>query len=127
MTRYQYQLDYGMGYEDVFLDEQQSAGAQDFETWLATVEAEGGAWRARVLGDGIVVKEREFRCKVIQSRVQPDGSVEHVVQCSGGQVTVHQHEDGHLTGSAQPGYVGDSDQALERAYEAVRALDAHVS
>ena len=126
MTRYQYQVDYGEGYEDVYLTEQDAADSENFDKWIATVETEGRACRARVLGDGIVVKEREFKCKVVQSRVQPDGSLEHVVQCSGGQVTVTQHGDGHLMGSAQSGYVGDADHALERAYEAVRALDAHV-
>ena len=69
-----------------------------------------------------MVEERDFRCAVAQSRVQPDGSTQYVVRCSGGQVTVERHKDGRLTGRAQSGYVGDADLALQRAFEVVGRL-----
>lgn len=37
-------------------------------------------------------------------------------------VVVEEQPDGSLSGSAQSGYVGDTDYAIERAFEAVRAL-----
>lgn len=123
MTNYQYQVDYGSGYEDVFPEydaapnEEQLAAA-----WLATVEAEGGANRARVLSGGQVVAERVFDCAVVESRARPDGSIRYLVHCAGGEVVVYEGTDESLSGSARSGYVGDADQAVERALEAVRTL-----
>ena len=113
---YQYQIDYGNGYEDVPTDE---AGAA---AWLAEVEREGLARRARVLSGEQVVEERDFACAVVESRTQPGGTTRHFVHCAGGDLIVEEQPDGTLSGSARSGYVGNIDRALERAYEAVRAL-----
>jgi hypothetical protein len=86
------------------------------------VEAEGDARRARVVSVGQVIAERIFDCVVVESRVQPGGSTRYLVHCPGGDFAVEEEPDGGLSGSARPGYVGDADQALERAFEAVRAL-----
>lgn len=122
--RYEYQVDYGEGYEEAFPTEQERVRGAEVSpsAWLAGVEAEGTARRARVLSGGQVVEERDFTCAVTQSRVQPDGNTLYVVQCSGGQVTVERHKDGSLTGGAQSGYVGDADLALQRAIEVVGNL-----
>ena len=120
---YQYQIDYGAGYEDMYpqLDvaAEQEEGAA---AWLATVEAESNARRARVLSDGQVIAERIFDCVVVESRTQPGGSTRYLVHCPGGEVIVEEQAGGSLSGSARPGYAGDADQAAERAFEAVRAL-----
>ena len=119
----QYQIDYGAGYEDVYPGREVTARQEeDAAAWLAAVEAEGAARRARVLSGGQVVAERVFDCAVVQSRVQPGGSTRHLVHCPGGDFDVDEEPGGRLSGSARPGYVGDADQALERAFEAVRAL-----
>ena len=123
MTNYQYQVDYGSGYEDVFPEyDATSNQVQLVAAWLATVEVEGGAHRARVLSGGQVVAERVFDCAVVESRTRPDGSTRHLVQCAGGEVVVNEGADGSLSGSARSGYVGDADRAVERALEAVRLL-----
>lgn len=120
---YQYQIDYGAGYEDVYPEREdttrQMAGAA---AWLAAAEAEGGARRARVLSGGQVIEERVFDCVVVESRIRPGGSTRYLVRCPGGEVTAELEPGGSLSGSALPGYVGDAEQALERAFEAVRAL-----
>lgn len=38
------------------------------------------------------------------------------------EVVVYEGADGSLSGSARSGFVGDADQAVERALEAVRTL-----
>jgi hypothetical protein len=49
-VNYQFQVDYGAEYEEVFpVDDSTSNPEHLFASWLATVEAEGGAQRARVL------------------------------------------------------------------------------
>ena len=54
--------------------------------------------------------------------VSPDGGMQYVVQCPGGQIIVERKIDGQLNGYAQPGYVGDTDLALLRAFEVVSKL-----
>ena len=93
--------------------------------WLAAVEAEGSARRARVVSDGQVIAERVFDCVVVESRIQLGGSTRYLVHCPGGEVIVKEEPGGGLSGSARPGYVGDANQALERAFEAVRALSGN--
>ena len=120
---YQYQVDYGAGYEDVYPEHDVSADrGQSVAAWLAALEAAGGAHRARAVSDGQVIAERVFGCVVVESRTQPDGNTRYLVHCPGGEVSVEEEAGGGLSGSARPGYVGDADQALERAFEAVRAL-----
>jgi hypothetical protein len=120
---YQYQIDYGAGYEDVYPERVGAARQEeDAAAWLSAVEAEGGARRARVVSGSQVIAERVFDCVVVESRTRPNGSTRHLVHCPGGEVIVEQEPGGGLSGSARPGYVGDADQALEHAFEAVRAL-----
>jgi hypothetical protein len=69
-----------------------------------------------------VIMERVFDCVVVESRTQPGGSTRYLVHCPGGEVIVEEQAGGSLSGSARPGYVGDANQAEERAFEAVRAL-----
>lgn len=122
--QYRYQVDYGGGFMDVFPDEQEVLlDDEEYPSrWLTSVETEGAVHRARVLLGDEVVEERDFTCSVSQNRVHPDGHTEYSVQCSGGSITVQRRSGGKLTGYAQPGYVGDADIALERAFEAVRKL-----
>ena len=123
MTNYQYQVDYGSGYEDVFPEYDAASNQEQLAAaWLATVEAEGDAHRARVLSGGQVVAERVFDCALVESLARPDGSIRHLVHCAGGEVVVHEGADGSLSGSIRSGYVGDADQAVESALEAVRVL-----
>jgi len=121
MMLYQYQVDYGAGYEDASY-----GGTANQEenpvAWLAAIEAEGLARRARVLSGGQVIEERIFDSAVVQTRTQPDGSTQHVVQGPGGEITVDERADGSLSGSVRSGYIGDEDRALERAFEAVKKL-----
>ena len=119
---YQYQIDYGNGFEDVPPDDVVGADWAAALAWLAQVEREGDARRARVLSDGQVVEERDFGCTVVESSTQPGGGQRHVVHCAGGDIVVEEQPDGSLSGAARTGYVGNIDRALERAYEAVRAL-----
>ena len=120
---YQYQIDYGAGYEDVYPEREVAAQQEEgAEAWLAAVEAEGSARRARVVSGGQVVAERVFDCVVVESRTQPGGSTRYLVHCPGGEISVEEGPDGAMSGSARPGYVGDAEQALERAFEAARAL-----
>lgn len=119
---YRYQIDYGNGYEDVTPDAATTADEAGAAAWLAEVESEGGAHRARILAGEQVVEERDFGCTVVQSRTQPKGTTRHVVHCAGGDVVVEEQPDGTLSGETRAGYVGNPDRALERAYEAVRAL-----
>ena len=120
---YQYQIDYGAGYEDVYPERDGAARQEeDAAAWLAAIEAEGRARRARVVSGGQVITERVFDCVVAESRTQPGGSTRYVARCPGGEVIVEEEPGGGLSGSARPGYVGDAEQALERAFEAVRAL-----
>jgi hypothetical protein len=120
---HQYQIDYGNGYEDVPPgDVAGTAGPAAAAAGRAEVEREGDARRARVLSDGRVVEERDFGCVVVESRTRPGGSTRHVVHCAGGDILVEEQPDGTLSGASRPGYVGNADRALERAYEAVRTL-----
>lgn len=120
--QYHYQIDYGNGYEDVFRDLPEGGEMENPSQWLAEVETETAACRARVrLGDEII-EERDFTCAVTQTTVAPDGSAEYSVRCSGGNVTVRRNSGGELTGEAQSGYAGETDVALARAIEAVRKL-----
>jgi hypothetical protein len=121
---YQYQIDYGAGYEDVYPQRDVAAGQEEgAAAWLASVGVEGSARRARVMSDEQVIVERVFECVVVESRTQPGGSTRYLVHCPGGEVIVEEQPGGSLSGSARPGYVGDADQAAERAFEAVRALN----
>jgi hypothetical protein len=120
---YQYQIDYGAGYEVVYpqryVRADQVAGVA---AWLSSVEAEGSARRARVVSGEQIIVERVFDCVVVESRTQTGGRTRHLVHCPGGEVVVEEQAGGSLSGSARPGYVGDADQAAERAFEAVLAL-----
>lgn len=121
--KYQCQIDYGAGYEDVYPEREVAARQEeDAAAWLATVEAEGDARRARVLSGGQVIAERVFDCVVVESRVLPGGNTRYLVHCPGGEVAVEEEPGGGLSGSARSGYAGDADRALERAFAAVRAL-----
>jgi hypothetical protein len=123
--KYQYQVDYGSGYEDFFPDGQELADEdeQNPSLWLAKIEADITARRARVLRGSELVEERDFTCTVSQDFVQPDGSTEYSVQCSGGNISVERDSRGKLTGEVSPGFAGDADTAVERAIEAVRKLN----
>ena len=122
--RYKYQVDYGDGYEEAYPESREVMGneAEEQSAWLASVEAEGRARRARVLFGGEVVLERNYECAVVQSQVEPDGGMQYVVQCPGGQIIIERKIDGQLNGYAQPGYTGDTDLALQRAFELVSKL-----
>lgn len=124
MMLYQYQVDYGNGYEDAFPEGQvvTRGGEENPTAWLASVEAEGTAYRARVMMGSEVIEERSFVCVVAQSRVEPNGNTQYTVQCPGGQVTVERQPGGGLSGSVQSGYVGDTDLAQQRAFEVVSKL-----
>ncbi|MGH9902101.1 MAG: hypothetical protein ACRD68_09860 [Pyrinomonadaceae bacterium] len=121
MMLYQYQIDFGNGYEEASY-----GGAANQEenpaAWLEGVEAQRAAHRARVLSGERVIEERIFDCVVVQSRPLPGGNTQHVVRCRGGEVTVDEQADGSFSGALRPGYVGDEGLALDRAVEAVRAL-----
>ena len=91
--------------------------------WLVSVEAEGSARRARVVSGEQVIVERVFDCVVVESRTQPGGSTRYLVHCPGGEVIVERQQGGGLSGSVRPSHVGDADQAMERAFEAVRTLN----
>ncbi|MBD0324865.1 MAG: hypothetical protein ICV68_00455 [Pyrinomonadaceae bacterium] len=120
---YQYQIDYGAGYEDVYPQRDVAANREEgAAAWLASVEAEGNARRARVVSGEQVIAERVFDCVVVESSTQPGGSTRYLVHCPGGEVIVEEQAGGSLSGSARPGYVGGANQAMERAFEAVRAL-----
>ena len=121
---YQYQIDYGNGYEEAFPEGQVTTGSgeENPSAWLASLEAEGMAHRARVLMTGEVIEERNFVCVIVQSRVEPNGNTKYTVQCPGGNITVERQPGGELSGDAQSGYVGDIDHALQRAFDVVRKL-----
>ncbi len=62
---------------------------------------------------------------VIESRLDTDGTVRHVVQAPGGTVVVNEDDAGNLSGRVGSGYVTtdeDEAQTLARAVEAVREL-----
>jgi hypothetical protein len=62
---------------------------------------------------------------VIETRMQEDGSVRHVVQAPGGNVVVLEDDAGNLTGRIRSGYVAtdeEGDDPLDHAFEAVRQL-----
>lgn len=62
---------------------------------------------------------------VVESRMQTDGSVRHIVQAPGGTVVVFEDDAGNLSGRISAGYVvtdEEEGQTLDRAYEAVREL-----
>lgn len=63
--------------------------------------------------------------RVVESRMEIDGSRGHVVQTPGGVVDVREDDGGNLSGRLRSGYVetGESEgQTLARALEAVREL-----
>lgn len=63
--------------------------------------------------------------KVVESRMETDGSRRHVVQAPGGIVDVREDGAGNLSGQLRSGYVEtdeSEDQALALALEAVREL-----
>ena len=63
--------------------------------------------------------------KVVESRMEIDGSRRHVVQTPGGIVDVREDDAGNLSGRLRPGYVEtdeSEDQTLARALEAVGEL-----
>ena len=56
---------------------------------------------------------------VIETRLQEDGSVRHVVQAPGGNVVVTEDDAGNLTGRVRSGYVAtaeEEDDPLDRAF-----------
>jgi hypothetical protein len=62
---------------------------------------------------------------VIESRIQEDGSLRHVVQAPGGSVVVQEDEAGNLSGWIRSGYVATDEteeETLARALETVRQL-----
>jgi hypothetical protein len=62
---------------------------------------------------------------VIETRMEEDGSVRHVVQAPGGSVVVSEDDAGNLTGRVRSGYVAtaeEEDDPLDRAFAAVRQL-----
>lgn len=62
------------------------------------------------------------RYEVVQSRVQPDGQVYHLVSGPGGDINVKEDNGGNLSGSTRSGYVGDGKRAVACAIEAVHEL-----
>jgi len=62
---------------------------------------------------------------VVESRMQSDGSVRHLVQTRGGTIVVHEDPSGNLSARFRSGYVA-TDEAEEdpigRSLEAVRQL-----
>ena len=118
----QCQIDYGAGYEDVYPEREAAARQEeDAAAWLALVEAEGSARGARVLSGGQVVAERVLDCVVVETPTHPGGGTRYLVHCTGGEVAVEEESGVSLSGSARPGYVGDAERALERAFKAVRS------
>ena len=117
-----YQIDYGSGYEEVPPDDAFGPDRVGAAVWLAEVEREGVACRARVLSGGRVVEERDFGCAILESLTGPGGVTRHLVRCAGGEVFVEERTDGALSGEACDDYVGDANLALARAFVAVRAL-----
>jgi hypothetical protein len=62
---------------------------------------------------------------VIESRMEEDGSVNHVVQAPGGTVVVLEDNAGNLSGRIRSGYVATDEaeeETLARAFETVRQL-----
>jgi hypothetical protein len=62
---------------------------------------------------------------VVESRMQKDGSVRHVVQAPGGSVVVLEDDAGKVSGYLRSGYVAtdeEENETLDRAFEAVRQL-----
>lgn len=62
---------------------------------------------------------------VIESRMEEDGSVRHVVQAPGGSVVVLEDNAGNLSGRIRSGYVAtdeNEEETLARAVETVRQL-----
>lgn len=63
--------------------------------------------------------------RVVESRMETDGSRRHVVQAPGGVVEVREDDAGNLFGRLRSGYVETDEsegQTLARALEAVREL-----
>jgi len=62
---------------------------------------------------------------IVESRMETDGSVRHIVQAPGGTVVVLEDDAGNLSGRIRSGYVATDEneqQTLARALEAVREL-----
>jgi hypothetical protein len=62
---------------------------------------------------------------VVETRMQADGSVRHLVQAGGGTIVVHEDPAGNLTGRVRSGYVATyetEEDPIGRAVEAVRQL-----
>ena len=63
--------------------------------------------------------------RVVESRMETDGSRRHVVQAPGGTVDVREDDAGNLSGRLHSGYVETDEsegQTLARALDAVREL-----
>jgi hypothetical protein len=63
---------------------------------------------------------------VIETRLEKDGRLRHVVQASAGTVVVVEDNAGNLSGRIRSGYVATDEEEegemLDRAFEAVRQL-----
>jgi hypothetical protein len=62
---------------------------------------------------------------VIETRLEGDGSLRHVVQAPAGSVVVLEDDAGNLSGRIRSGYVAtdeERDETLDLAFEAVRQL-----
>jgi len=61
---------------------------------------------------------------VIETRLEADGSLRHVVQAPAGSVVVREDNAGNLSGRIRSGYVttDEEGETLDRAFEAVRQL-----
>ncbi|HEV8431044.1 MAG TPA: hypothetical protein VGQ41_24285 [Pyrinomonadaceae bacterium] len=62
---------------------------------------------------------------VIETRLEEDGIVRHVVLAPGGSVVVREDDAGNLSGRIRSGYVAtdeEGEETLDRAFEAVRQL-----
>jgi hypothetical protein len=62
---------------------------------------------------------------IVESRMETDGIVRHIVQAPGGTIVVREDDAGNLSGRIRSGYVAteeNEEQTLARALEAVREL-----
>ena len=62
---------------------------------------------------------------VIESRMETDGGLRHIVQAPGGTVVVLEDDAGNLSGRVRAGYIAtdeNEEQTLARAFEVVREL-----
>jgi hypothetical protein len=54
--------------------------------------------------------------KIVESRPQVDGAVRYLLRDGHGKITVDV-KDKEMTGFARPGYEGDEDKALKKAFK----------